>query len=353
MMPQFHKRPILLLSAHADRAQKEGPLGGGIDLWIDKSSLPKDVVRAITANLSSCVQGPHDASIDALTGLMTRAGLQERYDQTLALARRCQFPITIAALNVDHLKALNQDHGRDMGDYALASLANWLSQNIRKADLLARWVGNQFVILLPGSAEAEAREACERFVLGVRTKSFSRGPTDSISFSVSVGISEITSSLTLDDAVAQAEWYLFHAKADGGDRIASKIDLSSKKAARILLASADYDALTPLLVELRADGFETATRPDGDATLATALSSDTDLLVIDLGLLGEGSLNIIKQIRRSKELRGIPILLLAPPGDGKKVRSALEDGADDFLMMPARPEDLSLRIKSLLRRAGP
>ena len=345
----LHGKPIILLAEIRESSAEDAALTNEIDIAIMKPCAPRDVARAVIANLSSRGHHPHDPTRDLLTGLLSRRGLIERYEQTLALTHRCQIPTSIAILDVDGLDALNDRQGKDVGDYLLASLAHRLSQNVRKSDLLARWSSGSFVLVMPGSQESDARSACERLLRSVRERGIFHEGTEDGLLSFSMGVAEIDGPLTCEEAVARADWYLFHGKGEGRDPIASKRDLERQPKSRILLHSLDQSLLTTLGEHLVQEGFDVLLRLDAHAALAAAVTGGIDILVIDLAQEGFVALSLIKQMKRSSNLKTTPILLLADSACLNEIHLALAEGANDFLLRPASPHELSARVKQLLR----
>jgi diguanylate cyclase (GGDEF)-like protein len=99
---------------------------------------------------------------DPLTGLANRRGWDEQLDRELAQARRSGRPVSVALLDLDDFKGLNDAHGHQAGDRLLiAAAAAWQGQ-LRDGDVLCRWGGDEFAVLLPDCSEDEAREIISR-----------------------------------------------------------------------------------------------------------------------------------------------------------------------------------------------
>lgn len=102
------------------------------------------------------------ALVDPLTGLATRARMQDEGEHLLALSRRTGKPVAVVVLDVDGLKRLNDEQGHAAGDAALAAVGQAVRRHLRSADRAFRWGGDEFVLLLPGSSAQDARLVVDR-----------------------------------------------------------------------------------------------------------------------------------------------------------------------------------------------
>lgn len=102
------------------------------------------------------------ATRDPLTGLYNRAGFEDLATRELANAHRADRPLTLAVIDLDGFKAVNDRDGHSAGDALLVSLASTWRDLLRKGDALARWGGDEFTLLLPGSSPADAEEVLAR-----------------------------------------------------------------------------------------------------------------------------------------------------------------------------------------------
>jgi diguanylate cyclase (GGDEF)-like protein/PAS domain S-box-containing protein len=145
---------------------------------------------------------------DDLTGLPNRRAWDELLTHELASARRHGTPVAVAMLDLDFFKRYNDDHGHLAGDHLLRRAAHAWLQNLRATDVLARWGGEEFALLLPGCDAEAAATLIERL----------RGTTaDGVTFSAGVCATDGSAApRTLIDAADQA---LYSAKADGRDRV--------------------------------------------------------------------------------------------------------------------------------------
>ena len=150
--------------------------------------------REITALREQVGELTRLARTEPLTGLPNRRGWDEQLDRELAQARRSGRPVSVALLDIDDFKGYNDAHGHQAGDRLLvAAAAAWQGQ-LREGDVLCRWGGDEFAVLLPDCSEDEAREIMDRVP-----------PTTPSLQSCAAGIAEWDGDETSDELVWRAD----------------------------------------------------------------------------------------------------------------------------------------------------
>lgn len=126
---------------------------------------------------------------DALTGIANRRHFEQRVGERLSAAADSGVSVTLGMIDVDHFKRVNDCHGHRVGDRVLKTLAAVMASQLRDRDMLARWAGDEFVVLFDGAPESVARQICERLRIAVETFDW-ESIAPGLKLSVSIGLSE-------------------------------------------------------------------------------------------------------------------------------------------------------------------
>jgi len=160
------------------------------------------------------------ASTDGLTGLMNRTSFCALAESELARTRRRMGALSVAILDLDFFKRVNDSLGHAVGDQALRQVANCLSHVVRTGDLTARWGGEEFVVCFPDTPLGVAMEISERLGDAIAALSVGDGDVRAM-LSASIGVAEIGPTESLSDAINRADSALYAAKASGRNRVRS------------------------------------------------------------------------------------------------------------------------------------
>ncbi|MDO9623777.1 MAG: diguanylate cyclase [Pseudomonas sp.] len=157
------------------------------------------------------------ATTDQLTDLLNRRGFDLLANQAIQEARRNPSPLCALLLDLDNFKDLNDNHGHLAGDEVLRGFANKLRDNLRQSDILCRWGGEEFIILLKDSSPEQARLLAEKIRQQTEHASFSYKDA-SLHITTSIGLAELHPEDSLNELLARADRALYRAKKTGRNR---------------------------------------------------------------------------------------------------------------------------------------
>lgn len=160
----------------------------------------------------------HDASHDELTGGWNRRGIEQHLEALVmpAVGKPTQ-PLSIAFVDIDHFKQINDRHGHAAGDICLRNVADLLRGHLGARGLLGRWGGDELLVLLPGQALPQARLSAERMCQAVREHRSDAGEAVP-GCTLSIGVAQWQADDSVRQLLARADAALLQAKREGRDR---------------------------------------------------------------------------------------------------------------------------------------
>ena len=168
------------------------------------------------------------ATLDSLTGLPNRRSFDLLAAQALQEAQRDCAPLVALLIDLDHFKALNDTHGHLAGDEVLRQFAQVLENCLRQADIICRWGGEEFIVLLKDTDGARAREIAEKIRQRTEELAFSFAGNP-IRLTTSIGLSTLQREDTLHSLIARADHALYRAKQSGRNRVCTEMPRSDNE----------------------------------------------------------------------------------------------------------------------------
>lgn len=159
-----------------------------------------------------------EVSTDPLTQIANRRGLMRAFEAEQSRAERQAAPLSIALLDVDNFKKLNDTLGHQAGDDALRFLADQVRGRLRPVDVLARYGGEEFVILLPDTPPEEAQRVVTRLQRELSAELFMQQDGDKVFITFSAGVTPYRRGEPLEAALDRADLALYEAKRTGKNR---------------------------------------------------------------------------------------------------------------------------------------
>jgi putative two-component system response regulator len=284
---------------------------------------------------------------DSLTGLFNNGFFQVALDREVKRSQRHGRSFTVALIDVDAFSVYNRRHGSEQGDRTLRDFARLLQENMRQADLVARYSGDVFAAIFVESDSVSSRVATERI------RSLMEQLTGG-DLTISAGLATFpTDGSTSDGLFQKAQEALRKAKIRGKNRVYSfekKPKRFSAEGKGVVLVvddrPRDVELFEALLLPLN---YEVVKASSGEEALDLLDRVDVDLVLLDSMMSGMTAYEICRRIKANESTHIVPVILMTTPGDSVNKVEAIEAGVEDFLTKPPGKAELHARTRSLIR----
>lgn len=159
------------------------------------------------------------SSVDYLTGLLNRRAFADAAASQLATARRQNWMVALIVFDIDHFKAINDQHGHSQGDAVLVEIARLAKRELRLADVIARFGGEEFIVLAVDCDAVAANALAERIRASIATAAYGGSMPYSVTVSVGVFAVAVDAITELGQAIQRADSALYTAKAQGRNQV--------------------------------------------------------------------------------------------------------------------------------------
>jgi len=318
----------------------------------------------------------HMAATDALTGLANRRAAIERMQELFALAQRHAQPFSCILLDIDHFKKFNDTYGHDVGDLVLKDTAGSLLRQARSGEVVSRIGGEEFLILCPASASAQAALGAERHRKHIETAAVST-PAGRLKLTISLGVAEYNPLMKgPDELLKAADDALYAAKRGGRNCVvvsgeeqpvavaatpepiarspagapplaqAPSIDLSMPS---VLVVESDPELRSVYHKALETSGVMVRDAESGEQALEQLKNFDPDVALLNADLPDMDGTECARRIRAQPHSANLPMALLTDQTAPAGIIRGFESGIDTYLLKPVRPDELAIRVRALVR----
>jgi diguanylate cyclase (GGDEF)-like protein len=272
------------------------------------------------------------STVDPLTGVYSRShlglSLRASVEQTLLDGQ----PFSVLMLDLDHFKSVNEAFGYTRGDQVLVEFAHRLSQILRKDDLVFRYGGDEFVILLPNTTKSRAAQLAERLVEHIETATFSGEPA--VTVSLSIGVSACPEDGVSAESVFEiADRHHYEAKRQGRNKVVQELP----------------SGFSPALILELPELIERAPAQEALANFMHDLQTMRLAACLVCGPEGSGKTRLLTEAARLARLQGYQVLtIVGSPARQARLYGALQDAALAHLPDPIHGEKRFLEYLELL-----
>ncbi len=228
--------PVIFLSARDETDIKVNGLALGANDYISKPFKAEELLARVEVALrlkrerdllqlsaeearATAEIAQERAMTDALTGLLNRHGLQRVLSHEHAEARRYTRQLSCLMVDLDNFKTINDTFGHFVGDDALKHVAGILSEIVRRSDMVSRYGGDEFLVLLPETDLEGAEALAEKIRAVAATKRFGDDGGQRFQLTLSIGVATLSLDESGNDMIARADMALYEAKEQGRNRV--------------------------------------------------------------------------------------------------------------------------------------
>lgn len=221
--------PILILTSCTERSLRIKGFSEGANDFIQIPYDPDELVARVKLHLKINQQEKHlkkrnlELELlthkDPLTGAFNRRYLSMSLDSEIMRHARSGEELSVLMLDIDHFKKINDTYGHHAGDLVLQQVTARLSEGLREYDVLTRYGGEEFVVMLPSAKPAEAVMVAQRLLQSIRKLTFDTLAGTKTTISIGVATHRGTKSTNAEELLSQADTALYRAKQSGRNRV--------------------------------------------------------------------------------------------------------------------------------------
>lgn len=350
---KYEDVPVVFLTGRSGIDDRIKGLRAGAEDYIIKPFDIRELITRVEFILKRYNRLKEKLIYDQLTGAYTRQYLNERLKEEFARYERNGRPFSVAFLDIDRFKDINDTYGHAAGDYVLQRFAGTVMESMRQSDGLYRYGGEEFVLLMPDTDEEEAMLAIERIRSLFVGKIFNFDGND-ISIRFSAGIKE--ADMEIEDPqeiVKYADKAMYVAKETGSDRLVLYSLLNNKdfiKRKKIMIVD-DERVIAMLIKAATSDmGVDVVTAGDGNEALKIATKETPNLVILDLMLPKMSGFEVLKKLKSNLNTKNIKVIVVSSKEQDDDIAKVFEMGADDYVRKPFSVSELKMRIINQLKR---
>ncbi|MBG9799989.1 GGDEF domain-containing response regulator [Brevibacillus laterosporus] len=348
--------PLVVLSGKKDSKDKIRCYRMGADHYVTKPFHFEELEACIYRLLTRTQHYEHMAFRDPLTGVNNRRYFDHQLQVELAQTRRKQEPISIAFIDIDYFKKINDIYGHHIGDLVLQGLGRIIQQNLRATDLLARYGGEEFVIAFPGTSAEQATMVLERIRDQLQQAPVVQIDGQDFHITFSAGVADWDKMMPNQKWLEQADQAMYEAKRQGRNQIVRvkldmdepENDLEANQKKCLLIADDDQMIRSIIRTKLAHLGVDIIEATDGEEALEAMRNKRSQLCILDGIMPKIDGFSLLKIIRQDQNLRKMRIMMLSARNTEKDIVQGLSLGADDYMSKPFSMLELELRVKRLL-----
>ena len=289
---------------------------------------------------------------DALTGVYNRRYYEDRIKKMTA-------SVGVAMIDMDDFKIYNDTYGHKAGDMALATVTQVISRYIRKTDILVRYGGDEFLLIIPNVKEAEFTHRLQEILDRIHAATIPGYAR--IQLSVSIGGTIASADETIESVVGRADRFMYQAKTHKNlvvtetneirnqDEDGTEVDRNELKQ-QILIVD-DSELNREILAEILHPDFKTMEACSGEECLSMLrqYGAGISLVLLDIVMPGMDGFAVLDEMNRNHWLEDIPVIMISSEDSERYIRRAYDLGVSDYINRPFDAQIVYRRVNNIIR----
>jgi two-component system cell cycle response regulator len=293
---------------------------------------------------------------DPLTGIFNRRYFDNQMQLELKRIERFPAPISLAFIDIDRFKNINDSYGHSIGDLVLQAMAHTLQENVRSTDLVARFGGEEFVIIFPNTTGQQAAELIQSILNIIRRSPVTEHEGQAYNITFSAGIAQWQPGIDVQKWIQAADETMYKAKVQGRNRCLlydySLEEISStviKK--RILIVDDDRMIRAILMSKLAHLPVDLMEATDGEVGLQILITEVIDLCILDAIMPKMDGFGLLLALRDNKKAfnEDMKVIMLSGRINDEDIARGMMLGADDYISKPFSMIELEAKVKKMLQ----
>ncbi|RXZ77861.1 diguanylate cyclase [Paenibacillaceae bacterium] len=363
--PTFKWLPLIVLSGSSNINDKVQCFYLGADDFVTKPFHYEELSARLYSMLERNKYFEQMAFRDPLTGAYNRRFLEQYIRTELQRIVRYPSPLIVCLLDIDHFKQINDSFGHAAGDLVLQGLANLLQNHLRITDLVARFGGEEFIVVMPATTLQEGMKVIQNVLERVRTTAVARDEKQDYFVTFSAGIAEWHSDLSIPKWLQEADEAMYSSKLKGRNQISAAVPiplddetaLSNSVYGKQLLIADDDPFVRSLLVRNLEHLFVRIWQvTDGEEALRTLETERIDVCILDVELPKLSAETLLQQWRggghqtADESKPDTRFILMSAKHKKAKMKRIIHPGKDASMSKPFAIVELEVIVNQMLGR---
>jgi len=344
---------VIFLTANTKFEDKVRALKAGVDGYITKPFQEEEVIANVESLLKRANIQRTNIMRDSLTGAYTRKYFKQRFNEERLKYTTYGTPLSIAFLDIDHFKKINDTYGHVFGDYLLTSFTNELKKYIRDSDELFRFGGDEFLILFTNTHQDDAFMVLERIRHHIENSSFAFEDIGvKVSVSFSAGISMLhNENEDMEKLLEKADKALYVSKDTGRRRttIKNQLDDQNKTKKKILIADEINIIGNLIKSRLTALGYSVSFAKNQRELIAKIDELSPDLIILDIILPQYNASEILRKIQNKDSDTKPKVILVSSKHKDEQLSRFFRMGVQGYIKKPFSLQELEQRVRKQLQ----